>query len=200
MLKEVLKTAQVLINSIISPYPYQTGARSLVVYFSKTPKKGQMHKENLERMIKLAEDFFDAKNDPAQILFSKKTMARLLKIHPATLREKKTRNGPVAWMMVVPTTHDLMNQFIKKKINERELLQKTPLRTSYDVIYLCSALVLPEHRGKGLAKRLMSAVIKSIRKQHSIKSLFYWAFSVEGKKLAASVAEECGLPLYKRMM
>jgi ribosomal protein S18 acetylase RimI-like enzyme len=68
----------------------------------------------------------------------------------------------------------------------------------YDTVYLCSALVLPEHRGKGLAKRLTCAAIKSIQADHPITCLLYWAFSHEGAKLAVSVARELGLPLYAR--
>jgi GNAT superfamily N-acetyltransferase len=159
----------------------------------KTPKN------NLERMIQLAEEFFATKNDPSQISINEKVMLRLKNIHPDTITEKRTRKGPVAWILVIPTTDKLMEQFITKKINERELYLKIPLHVKYDSIYLCSALVLPEYRGRGLAKRLMIKAIKSIQKKHPINCLFYWAFSTEGKKLAASVAREFSLPLYKRV-
>jgi GNAT superfamily N-acetyltransferase len=155
--------------------------------------------ENLARMIQLADEFFGTRNDPAQISVDQKVKVKLRNIHPGTLAEKSTRKGPVAWILVIPTTTGLMRQFIKKEINEQELLNKTPLRVKYDAIYLCSALVLPEFRGKGLAKRLMCKAIKSIQKQHPIKFLFYWAFSVAGKRLANSAAKECNLPLYKRI-
>jgi GNAT superfamily N-acetyltransferase len=91
-----------------------------------------------------------------------------------------------------------MKQFIKKQINEQNLLNQTPIKEKYDVIYLCSALVLPEYRRKGLAKRLLIRAVTSIRKRHPIEALFYWAFSAEGKKLASSVAKELSLPLFKR--
>lgn len=158
-----------------------------------------MPQENLIRMIRLAEEFFDVRNDPLQLSVDRKVMARLRKIHPSTITERRTRKGPVAWMLVIPTTAGLMKQFIKKQINERELLAKTPLRGTYDAIYLCSALVLPEYRGKGIAKRMLVKAVKAIRKRHPIRSLFYWAFSPEGKKLAQSVAEETGLPLHRRI-
>lgn len=163
--------------------------------------KGTSHMvmpENLIRMIKLANDFFDVGNDPDQISIDEKVMARLKKIHPGTITEKRTGKGPIAWILIIPTTEALMEQFIKKKINERELLRKTPLQNKYTAIYLCSALVLPEYRKKGLAKRLMCRAVKSIKKQHPIKALFYWGFSVAGKKLANSVAKELNLPLLKR--
>jgi hypothetical protein len=156
-------------------------------------------KSNLERMIQLADDFFATTEDPAQISITRNVMLRLNKIHPSTMTEKNTRKGPVAWILVIPTTQKFMEQFISKKINERELFHKTPLRVSYDCIYLCSALVLPEYRGKRLARGLMMKAVKSIQKDHPIHSLFYWKFSKEGKKLAASVARECSLPLYKRI-
>jgi len=150
-------------------------------------------------MIQLAEGFFATKNDPSQISINSKVMLRLKNIHPDTITEKSTSKGPIAWILIIPTTHKIMEQFITKKINERELFNKTPLRVEYDSIYLCSALVLPEYRGKGLAKRLMTKAIKSIQKEHPVNCLFYWAFSKEGKKLAASVARELSLQLYKRV-
>jgi ribosomal protein S18 acetylase RimI-like enzyme len=155
--------------------------------------------ENLARMIRLADEVFGMKQDPTQISVNTKVIARLRKIHLSTMTEKSTKNGPIAWILVLPTTKDLMKQFITKKINEQELLKRTSLRAEYDAVYLCSALVLPENRRKGLAKRLMCKAIRSIQKQHPIKFLFYWAFSVEGKKLAVSIAKNLSLPLYKRI-
>jgi ribosomal protein S18 acetylase RimI-like enzyme len=155
--------------------------------------------ENLARMIRLADEVFGMKQDPTQISVNTKVIARLRKIHPSTMTEKSTKNGPIAWILVLPTTKDLMKQFITKKINEQELLKRTSLRAEYDAVYLCSALVLPENRRKGLANRLMCKAIRSIQKQHPIKFLFYWAFSVEGKKLAVSIAKNLSLPLYKRI-
>jgi ribosomal protein S18 acetylase RimI-like enzyme len=155
--------------------------------------------ENLARMIRLADEVFGMKQDPTQISVNTKVIARLRKIHLSTMTEKSTKNGPIAWILVLPTTKDLMKQFITKKIHEQELLKRTSLRAEYDTVYLCSALVLPEYRRKGLAKRLMCKAIKSIQKQHPIKFLFYWAFSIEGKKLALSVSKELSLPLFKRI-
>lgn len=157
-----------------------------------------MYKTNFDRMIKLAEEFFATKKDPSQITVNEETMKQLREIHLDTLTEKKNKDGPIAWITVFPTTKDLMEQFITKKINERELLDLTPLNREYDAVYLCSALVLPEYRGKGLAKRLTARAIKSILKQHPIKSLFFWAFSDEGEKLAHEVAIEFRFPLLLR--
>jgi GNAT superfamily N-acetyltransferase len=153
---------------------------------------------NLERMIALADQFFEAKNDPDQILVDAGVMERLKGIHPATISEVSDDYGPIAWMLLIPTTHQVMEQFIRAEIGERQLLEMTPPGTRFEAIYLCSALVLPEHRGKGLARRLAADAIRAIQNDHPIRELFVWAFSSEGMKLAESLAQEFHLPLYRR--
>lgn len=157
-----------------------------------------MQQSNLDRMIKLAEEFFETKNDPSQISVSEEVMDRLLRIHPSTRSEERDENGPVAWVLVIPTTRDVMTGFIEKRINEQQLLDETDPGGRYEAIYLCSALVLPEHRGKGLARKLVTEAITSIRRDHPIESLYFWSFSNEGERLARSIARDLGLPLYRR--
>ena len=149
-------------------------------------------------MIQLAEEFFAAKNDPAQISVTEEILVHLRRIHPVTLSEYDDGNGPVAWILIIPTLNDLMEQFIAKQMNEQELLDRTPVPGEYGAIYLCSALVLPEFRGKGIAKQLLLKAVRSIKADHPVKHLFYWAFSPAGKKLAISVARELGLELLQR--
>jgi hypothetical protein len=157
-----------------------------------------MEDDNLARMIRLAEEFFNTRDDPDQISVTEEIMTRLRNIHPATLTEETNEQGPVAWILVIPTTEAIMERFISKEINERELLEHTPLTGSYHAIYLCSALVLPEHRGRGLALSSLCRAIDAIRRDHPIESLFFWAFSKEGERLAGAAARESGLPLHKR--
>lgn len=158
-----------------------------------------MSDDNLSRMIRLADEFFETRNDPAQISVTEDVMEHLRRIHPSTLTEENNGTGPIAWIMVIPTTWAIMELFIAGQITERAILESTPLDIPYDAIYLCSALVLPEHRRRGIAKRLAIDAISSIRKDHPIRELFYWAFSVEGQKLAESVARSVGLPLRERV-
>jgi GNAT superfamily N-acetyltransferase len=156
-------------------------------------------KKNLIRMIQLADEFFSVKNDPSQLAIDEEVMARLQLIHPRTLSEESTEDGPVAWMLVIPTTRSAMEEFVAGWMNERELLNATPPGIAYQAIYLCSALVLPEYRGKGTANRLLLEAVKAIRLDHPIEAVYYWAFSDAGKHLAESIARECGLPLFERL-
>jgi len=153
---------------------------------------------NFERMIQLSDEVFSSRTDPDQLNVNEDVMDHLQLIHPDTISEYDEGNGPICWILCIPTTLDLMNQFINKKISERELYELTPLNTKYEAIYLCSALLLEEFRGKGIAQTLGVRAIENIKIDHSIKALFFWSFSKEGEKLAEKVSELMSLPLFKR--
>jgi len=158
-----------------------------------------MINRNLERMIHLAEEFFEAKSDPDQIAVDENVIERLRAIHPNTMSEERDGNGTIAWILLIPTSNELMMQFVERKINEKDILARTVPGSRYEAIYLCSALVLPEYRKKGIAQRLAIAAIKAIQREHPLTSLFYWSFSSEGDRLADAVAKVTNLPLYKRV-
>ena len=154
--------------------------------------------DKLERMLQLVGEFFDVKNDPDQLSVDEKAMEKLNKIHPACMSEYNEGDGPIVWILLIPTTEAIMKRFLAKEISETQLLDETPLNAKYDALYLCSASVLSEYRRKGLAMKTGYGAIKNIMKDHKIKALFYWSFSPEGQALAEKAAKELKLPLYKR--
>ena len=157
-----------------------------------------MFSSNFERMINLAVETFAAHNDPNQLDVNEEVIKQLEQLHPATLSEHNEGDVPVVWILLIPPTTSLMNEFIKEKISESELLNKTPLNIKYDALYWCSALVLPEFRRKGLAKKIALDAIQQIRNDHPIKNLFTWNFSKEGALLSESIAQHENLPLLPR--
>lgn len=154
---------------------------------------------NSERLVQLADEVFAVKSDPSQLDVNPEVLERLQKMHPATISEYNEGNGPVAWVLLIPTTLELMNRFLDNRISEKELFELTPLDIKYDVIYLCSALVLEEYRRKGITRQLALTAIEKIRKDHPLKAAFAWAFSPEGDLAAETIALLAELPLYKRM-
>lgn len=154
---------------------------------------------NYQRLINLAEEVFSVKSDPNQLDVNQEVIERLKRIHPATVSEFSDENGPVAWLLVIPTIPDLMNRFLAMEISEKELFELTPLNSVYEAVYLCSALVLEEYRRKGIAKQLALKAIADISKDHPINALFVWAFSKEGDLAAEALARLTGLPLYRRI-
>jgi GNAT superfamily N-acetyltransferase len=154
---------------------------------------------NFERLIQLADEVFAVKSDPSQLDVNQEVLERLYQLHPATVSEYNEGNGPVAWVLLIPTTLHLMNQFLENKISEKELFNLTPLDTKYEAVYLCSALVLDEFRRKGITKKLALKAIEEMRKEHPLKAVFVWAFSPEGDLAAETIAHQASLPLYKRL-
>jgi GNAT superfamily N-acetyltransferase len=153
---------------------------------------------NFERMLLLAEEVFAVRSDPDQLNVDDAVLEKLKQIHPATVSAYDNGNGPVAWVLIIPTTLQLMDQFLNKKISERELFERTPLQGSYEAIYLCSAMVLEEFRRQGIAGKLTMDAIDQVRKLHPVKYLFVWPFTEAGEKAAEKLAEKQQLVLKKR--
>jgi hypothetical protein len=154
--------------------------------------------DNYARMMQLVTEFFDTRNDPDQISVTPDEQKRLFAIHPATLSEQANEDGPIVWILMVPTTQIVMERFLAGTISEKQLLERTRIGDTYEAIYLCSASVLPEFQHKGLAKKVALNAINDILQSHPIRSLFYWPFSDEGKALAVSLARTCGMQLFER--
>ena len=154
--------------------------------------------DNFERMLQLADDAFASRQDPSQLQIDEAVLEHLRRIHPATVSEHRDANGPVAWLLLIPTTSALMTQFLDNKISERQLFDLTPLDTKYDALYLCSAMVLEEYRRKGIMKELALRDVNAIRRDHPIQSLFVWTFSPEGQLASEFLARVVSLPLYQR--
>lgn len=153
---------------------------------------------NFDRMVRLAEEFFSAKTDPDQLLVTPEVIGRLKALHPATMSERATADGPVTWVLVFPTTRELMKAFLRGDVGERELFASTAPGDNFECVYLCSALVLPEYRGKGYSFSATVESLDAIRRDHPVTSLFVWEFSDAGRRLAESVARTLFLPLLFR--
>lgn len=157
-----------------------------------------MTQSNFERMLQLADEVFASRLDPEQLDVNPDVIQELLALHPSTVSEFDDGHGPVAWVLVIPTTMDLMQRFLAGQISEKQLFHLTPVGTSYEAIYLCSALVLQEYRRMGISRQITCNAIDRIRAQHPIQALFVWPFSPEGEKCAEQIAKEVSIPLLKR--
>src|ERR1051326_701844 len=152
-------------------------------------------KPNFQRMIALIDEVFATRKDPEQLQVNEKVIQKLEKIHPSTLSEFADENGPAAWILVIPTSVKTMQDFVSGKISEGKILEQTLPGEKYEAIYLCSATVLPEYRGKGLAMDLSRKAIQKIKKDNPIKALYVWPFTKEGDALAKKLANKTGLEL-----
>lgn len=152
-------------------------------------------------MIALADSFFAAKSDPQQLDITEEVMEQLSSLHLDCMGEESTDDGPVAWSIVFPSSRESADLFLSGAIGEQELFRRALQEKGHvplTMLYLCSALVLPEFRGKGLAKKIVLASVERIRRDHPIKGLFVWTMSGEGDQLARTVAREENLVLTYR--
>ncbi|HLN71954.1 MAG: hypothetical protein ACM3O8_01430 [Methylococcaceae bacterium] len=156
-------------------------------------------KNNYQRLVQLADEVFAYKNDPEQLNVNPEVLDKLHQLHPLTLSDYSDENGPVVWLLVIPTTMEIMHRFLNKEISEKELFELTPMNVKYEALYLCSALVLEEYRRKGITQQLLLDTIAAIKEDYPLKCLFVWPFTKEGDKLAEKIAQLTGMPLYKRL-
>lgn len=152
-----------------------------------------------ERLIQLADSVFSVRTDPDQLDVNQEVLEHLEKLHPCCVSEWNEGEGPVCWVLLFPTTSDLMHLFLENEISEKQLYEHTLSATKkYDCIYLCSALVLEEFQRKGIASHLSLKAIEEIRKVYTINYLFAWTFTKEGKIAVESIAKKSHLPLLIR--
>ena len=154
---------------------------------------------NHEHLLQLAEDAFAMRSDPAQLQVDEHVLEHLRQLHPATVCEATDAHGPIAWVLLIPTTLELMHAFLSGRITEQELVDRTPMAGPYQAVYLCSGLVLPEHQRKGLATRMTLEALDHMRKDHPIEAPFMWTFSEAGLASAKAIATAAGLPLWERL-
>jgi ribosomal protein S18 acetylase RimI-like enzyme len=153
---------------------------------------------NHERLLQLAEDAFAMRSDPAQLQVDEHVLEHLRQLHPATVCEENDANGPIAWVLLIPTMLELMRDFVQGRITEQQLYDRTPMGGPYQAVYLCSGMVLPEHQRKGLATRMTLEALDHMRKDHPIEALFVWTFSEAGLASAKVIAAAAGLSLLER--
>ncbi len=154
-----------------------------------------MEQDNFSRMMQIIDEVFSTRDDPDQLQVDEKVIARLNELHPATLSEFDDGNGPAIWVLIIPTTAEVMEKFLSGEISEQGLFDATKPGLKFNCIYLCSATVLPEYRRKGLAMKMTVEAVNAIRKNFEITTLFVWPFTEEGKQLSKKIGEICGLPV-----
>ena len=152
-------------------------------------------KPNYQRMLTLIDEVFATRNDHDQIQVTSQDVKKLQQIHPQCLNEVSDENGPLIWLLVIPTTAELMHRFLANQISEKQLLNNTPTGVSYNALYLCSVTTLPEASGKGKTFQLCMQNITEIRKTNPLEFLFVWPFTKAGEALAQKIAHASHLKL-----
>ena len=150
----------------------------------------------------LVEEHFQTAEDEEQAPVTLDQVLWIEKNIPECLNVIKDGSAVIGETFMFPATRALMEQFLRKEINEKQLMTACREHVTYknaDALYLASAIVLPAYRRQGLA---LQAFLLSITKaqtcmQHT-PALFCWVYSPEGAKLAQKIAQQSGLTLHMR--
>ncbi|MEK7585183.1 MAG: GNAT family N-acetyltransferase [Patescibacteria group bacterium] len=157
-----------------------------------------MDKETLEKIRRISEKFFGTQSDPDQMPVNQESADKLHAIHPDTIIYKfDGPRNPIAWSVVVPTSIGVMNGFLNKEISEKELLDMATEEKKFEALYLCAVFVLPEYRGKGYAKQLLTESIDKLSKG-KVLPLYCWIYSKEGAGLINLLSQELGREIARR--
>jgi hypothetical protein len=154
--------------------------------------RNNMDEKILDKMLNIAEKFFVTESDPNQMPITKESFYKLQRLHPKTVVYRLENGEPISWVIVLPTQTELMEKFLKGKINERELLDMTKPQEKYEALYLCAAFTVPEHRRRGYILQMIQEAIDAIPHTEDVK-LFAWIFSDEGRKIVERLNKILGV-------
>lgn len=154
---------------------------------------GKFTRKEHKFLAKQAERFFHTDKDLEQLPGEEITYEFLTKKFPNSANIIRQGKKIVGHTFVLPCSKKLMRQFLNGKITERQLfycIREEITYQNFETIYLCSALLLPEHRGQGLAAQSMADQVKKISSMRKGKTeIFAWPQTLEGKKMAQNVAK-----------
>lgn len=163
----------------------------------------QASTEDSQTLRAMLEAYFHTQDDPEQMQIGKSSGRNWIKADiPECARVIKYGDTVVGSTLVLPATLSMMQDFIAHRISEAQLAEKI-MDESIDyakmqAIYLCSAFVAAEHRGKNLAIQALIQSIQNIMPQDKKLPLFYWAYSEAGEKIAEKVATQLRLEFFAR--
>ncbi|AKM84183.1 TPA: hypothetical protein DCZ46_04090 [Candidatus Campbellbacteria bacterium] len=156
-----------------------------------------------EKIIKqareIAESIFKSAEDPNQMPINEESRKKLKKLSDDSLLYKiDEKENLISWVVTIPTSTEIMDKFLAKEINEKELFEQTKPNTEYDALYLCAIVTAPEYRNKGYAKEMTLEAISRFEKTKDLK-VFAWPTSKEGLNLARNLEKETGRKIYLRI-
>ena len=131
----------------------------------------------LQELERIAAEFFGTETDENQIPATPEATKHSLDSGGILVIAIDDENNPVGWASSIPTTKDLMNQFLNESINEAQLFWQSN-GGEYDAIYFISVFIKPEFRSFITAKNLIMGAIQPLLKSDTV--VFYDAFSNEG--------------------
>ncbi|OGM94767.1 hypothetical protein A2524_02660 [Candidatus Wolfebacteria bacterium RIFOXYD12_FULL_48_21] len=160
----------------------------------------KMNEQYIDEMLRTGTEFFGVFNDPTEIASSWENYEKISLLYSSAYKFKTDAHGKLlGWTVVIPTSRELANDFIERRITEKELLEKTDTSTAQNALYLFVAFIVPEYRKKGYAKNMFLEQIKEAAGD-KLKEvlLFAWPVTEEGGKTMDAIERNLGVEILRR--
>ena len=144
-----------------------------------------------EKGLAMAERVFDTPAHPDQMQATPENFNKLKSINPNTILYEVREGRPVAWVVLVPTTIEVMDKFLKGEISEQKLLDLTQPQEKYPALYLCAAATLPEYQRQGIAGELTKTAISRMPLENNY-IVYSWPTSKAGEVALKKFEAETG--------
>ena len=118
------------------------------------------NQSEIEETNKIAEELFGTEKDETQAKPTLENALELISIEKNNFICLKDGDKIIAWSVVLPTSKESMEHFLKGKINERELFDISVPNPSFEALYLTAVIVLPQYRKKGIGSSLIKKQIE----------------------------------------
>ncbi len=162
-----------------------------------------INREDLDEAGKMAEEYFELNQNPDQIPATEENGDWIFHNIPEYINIIRKDGKIIGYAFLLPCNNELMEKFLKKKINEAKLfekIKKLKFKGIPETIYLCASFLRKEFRGLGLATTAFIKMINKITQNGKNKiTLFCWIYSSDGEKLAKRIANTTGFELRTRM-
>jgi len=142
--------------------------------------------KDIEKMNRIALELFGPGGD-SMVEPNLENAEKLISLEKNNLICFKENNQPISWALVLPTSREKAERFLKKEITELELFNRSVEKPLFESLYLFSVVTLPDYRKRGLSSRLVKYQIEYFRNKYKIKDFYAWALNPEGKSLIESL-------------
>ncbi|OGG74108.1 hypothetical protein A3A40_01780 [Candidatus Kaiserbacteria bacterium RIFCSPLOWO2_01_FULL_54_20] len=162
-----------------------------------------MTEQDMENAIRTIAEAFGTDDDPEQAPPSVEQFKGLQRIDPYALVLRKDEAGKIiGWSGLVPTSNKLAEAFVKKEMDENQIIQlASTSEPSYEAMYLWAFYNDPKSstRQAGETLRLIKSQFKQIMADHpTIKRFYSWGFSPVGAELLERLSKDLGITIEMR--
>ena len=174
-----------------------------IMKYSFSSDTRNISRADLDITSEMSIEFFGMPNDPEQFQATKENRDYIYSHLRKFLNIIRFGNEIIGYSFMIPCSNNIADLFIKKRISENDLFNRVKEEriddTNFEAIYLCSSIIRPEHRRKGLALEGFVKLIKPLMEKRNFKSrFFFWGYTPAGRAAVLKLARVLNVCIEER--